>query len=77
MKDDVANPSPIPSEQSTSTTVASKKGAKATPSAKNAPLGGGAIPFVLHPIVLDIKVDERADLCVYSYPATVKSFKNL
>lgn len=77
VKDDVANPSPIPSEQSTSTTVASKKGAKATPSAKNAPLGGGAIPFVLHPIVLDIKVDERADLCVYSYPATVKSFKNL
>jgi len=74
VKDDVVSPSPIPSEQSIATTRTSKKGAKAIPSTKNAPSSSGVVPFVLHPTILDIRLDECADLCIYSYPAMVNLF---
>jgi adenylate kinase family enzyme len=79
VKDDVGGPSPIPSEQSVATTSITKKGTKLIPPSKGVPASGSGEgnPFVLHPAILDIKLDERGDLCIYSYPAMVKNFIKL
>lgn len=70
---DVGAPSPAPSDKSAA--PAAKKGGKPEPAKKGAKPGGGGggAPFILHPSSLDIKIDESKDLCIYSYPAMVRS----
>ena len=66
-------PSPAPSDKSAAS--AAKKGAKPEQVKKGAKPGGGGggAPFILHPASLDLKIDESKDLCIYSYPAMVRS----
>lgn len=69
-------PSPAPSGKSAAPPAPAKKGGKPEPPKKGGaakPAAGGGAPFILSPPSLDLKIDESADLCIYSYPAMVSA----
>lgn len=66
---------PLPTSSDKDVALATKKEGKPMPMRKGAKPGGGGggAPFILYPTSLDLKIDESKDLCIYSYPAMVRS----